>query len=218
MNCPNCQNVCGETDRYCFRCGAALRPTGSPKKGTHLVPLSILTFLSLLGIILFFLIPMTEPVSDTPWFSIENGVLSFDPYLYSGSSELTVPEIVNGQTVTQIGTNCFKDCTTLTTVILPESVRSIGVGAFSGCSSMRGIFIPESVTEIQGSAFARCSRLEAISLPSTLTFLGKGAFNGCDKLNYILYDGLFEDWRNLYNDHINIHTHVYCTDGTYLHK
>ena len=35
--------------------------------------------------------------------------------------------------VTTIGNSAFQDCSTLTSITLPDGVRSIGVKAFSGC-------------------------------------------------------------------------------------
>lgn len=217
MTCPKCQTICNDTDSFCYRCGASLTAP-SVKKGTHIIPLLILTVMSVLGIVLFILFPMPSAESDTPWFSVTDGTLYFDPELYTGPSELTVPETVNGQTVTAIGRSCFFECSGLTTVILPDTVESIGAYAFEGCTSLRGIYIPESVTTIYACAFRDCSALEAVSLPGSLTTIGSHSFDGCEKLAYILFDGTHSQWEALYTDHINLHTHVYCTDGSYLHR
>jgi hypothetical protein len=217
MICPNCQNICGESDRYCFRCGALLSESAKPKKGTHLVPVAILILLSVIGIVLFFSIPLTEPQSETPWFSVENGALYFDRNLYTGGSELTVPEIIDGQTIKHISDHCFEN-TDLTTVILPKTLQTIGTSAFSNCTAMRGIYLPEGMLRIDSHAFANCINLEAISIPSTVTSIGSGTFSGCEKLYYVFYNGEFSTWESLYSDHINIKTHIYCSDGPHLHR
>lgn len=217
MTCPNCQTACGEGDSFCFRCGAPLQVPAA-RKGTHIVPLLILAALSVFGIALFFLIPMAEPASDTPWFRITDGTLYFDAELYSGSSELTVPETVNGQTVTAIAPSCFEGCDRLTTVILPDTVTAIGSYAFTGCTSLRGIFIPPSVTSIDVCAFRGCTALEAISLPGSLTRIGEHTFDNCDKLAHIFFDGTHNQWTTLYSAHINLYTQVYCTDGKFLQR
>lgn len=217
MTCPKCQTICNDSDSFCYRCGASL--TAPPaKKGTHIIPLLILTVMSVLGIVLFVLFPMPSAVSDTPWFTVIDGELYFDPAQYDGPAELTVPEIVNGRTVTAIGRSCFSECSELTTVILPDTVKTIGAYAFEDCTSLRGIFIPESVTTIYAFAFRDCSALEAISLSGNLTTIGANCFDGCEKLVYVLFDGTHSQWEALYSDHINLHTHVYCTDGRFLHR
>lgn len=217
MTCPNCQTICGEADRFCFRCGARLSAEHT-KKGTHIVPILILILLSALGIVLFFMIPMENPVSETPWFFIENGTLYFDESLYAGSSELVIPETVDGQTVLHIGDWCFENNTWLTTVILPDTVQSIGRGAFSNCVFLRGIHLPEGLTDIGSEAFLYCTALEAITVPSTTEHIGQAAFEGCGKLFHIFYSGEYSRWYTLYSWPITSHTYIYCTDGSFLHR
>jgi len=218
MICPNCQNTCGDGDLFCFRCGAALTEATTVKKGTHRAPLAILFLLSVLGIILYFAIPMTPVDNITPWFTVNRGVLYFDKTLYNGGSEITVPAIVNGQPVTELSDGCFENCTEITTVILPDSLLSIRMNAFSGCTSLRGIYIPEGVIAISPRAFSNCTALEAISLPSTVEAIGTEAFEGCEKLSYIFFNGDFDRWQTLYSEHISIKTQVYCSDGAHLHR
>ena len=225
MICPNCQNQCAEYDIFCFRCGARLNESQTPRQGRHLVPLLLLAVLSVVGICLFFLMPMTDsPAATRPestsvsWFSVENGILRFDPEKYTGGSELTIPEVVNGQTVTQLASGCFSGCDSLTTVILPDSLRIIGMNAFEGCTSLRGIFIPEGVHTIGQKAFSGCESLEAVTIPSSVTSIGSGAFDNCKVLYHIFYNGEVSTWRSLYDGKITLRTQVYCTDGNHLHR
>jgi len=216
MICPNCQTVCGENDRFCMYCGTALAKPAKEKKGSHLVPIVILLSLSIAGIALFFLFPMQA--NETPWFTVENGVLYFDERLYDGSKEITVPETVAGQTVRHISDRCFADLPWLTTVILPDTVRSVGNQSFANCISMRGIYLPEGLSDIGASAFYGCAALEAINIPSTIGAIGADAFTGCEKLYYVFFNNDYALWQSLYSGHINIHTHIYCLDGSYLHR
>ena len=54
MICPNCQNVCGERDHFCCRCGSPLQEAVPAKKGALWVPVLILILLSAVGIAVFF--------------------------------------------------------------------------------------------------------------------------------------------------------------------
>ena len=66
---------------------------------------------------------------------------------------MTIPSKIDGYTVTSIGDYAFSDCSSLTSVTIPDSVTSIGYSAFDGCSSLKSVTIPKSVTEMGGYAF-----------------------------------------------------------------
>lgn len=98
--------------------------------------------------------------------------------LSSGSNyyELTtanIPSVVNYQgvdyTVTAIGEWAFAECTTLSSVSLPNTLKRIDAAAFSNCQALPSIVIPEGVTYIGESAFSNCWALTDISVPSTIT-------------------------------------------------
>ena len=60
-------------------------------------------------------------------------------------SVLNIPETIDGNPVSIIGDNAFKDCTNLTSVTIPASVAWIMANVFQGCSNLEGI-IMESFT------------------------------------------------------------------------
>ena len=97
--------------------------------------------------------------SSTETASVTNG-----RYYYSGS--VIIPEMVtyNGTTysVTSIGVSAFRNCSSLTSVTIPNSVTSIGSGAFSSCSGLPSVTIPNSVTSIGDNAFSGCSGLTSV--------------------------------------------------------
>ena len=79
---------------------------------------------------------------------------------YKGKeTELTIPNIIDGKPVVEIGENAFSNCSSLTNIEIPSGVTSIGDYAFSNCSSLRSIEIPSMVTSIGESAFKDCSNL-----------------------------------------------------------
>ena len=98
----------------------------------------------------------------------------------------TIPETIEvyGKTyaVTSIGAEAFADCTSLTSIAIPNSIMSIGNYAFSGCSSITSITIPNSITEINSGIFAGCSSLTSITIPNSITSIGSEAFYYCTSL------------------------------------
>ena len=106
---------------------------------------------------------------------------------YSG--EVIIPSTVtyNGTTynVTSIGERAFSQCSSLSSITIPNSVTSIGNSAFSQCSSLTSITIPNSVTSIGNSAFSQCSSLTSITIPNSVTSIGNYAFSGCSSLTSI---------------------------------
>ena len=84
-----------------------------------------------------------------------------------------------GRTVTNIGSYAFYDCTSITTIIIPDSVITIGDYAFYGCTSLTTVIIPDSVITIGDYAFYECTSLTNITITNPDTTIGRFAFEGC---------------------------------------
>ena len=63
-----------------------------------------------------------------------------------------------------IGDDVFRNCSSLTSVTIPDSVSAIGGSAFSGCSSLTSVTIGDSVTTIGDYAFYGCSSLTSVHI------------------------------------------------------
>ena len=66
--------------------------------------------------------------------------------------------------VETFGSHCFFNCTTLTSVNLPNSVTRLPDYVFSGCSSLVEISIPNSVEIMGKHIFSNCKALEVIRM------------------------------------------------------
>ena len=133
------------------------------------------------------------PTGQTLFYTIDTvtnttvSVVGFDNTQPMGN--LTIPSTVTyggiTYSVTSIGYSAFFECTSLTSVSIPNSVTSIGPVAFSDCTSLTSISIPNSVTSIGGSTFWNCSGLTSISIPNSITSIEPYTFLGCTSLSSI---------------------------------
>lgn len=125
---------------------------------------------------------------------VEYTVMSLSCDAFEGASlitKVTIPENIGilTDTGTWAGTTVgsegvFKDCTSLTEVVLPKMSR-INIQMFSGCTSLQTVKIPEGVIEIGLKAFYNCSNLKKITLPSSVTVIKGDAFKNCTSLGTI---------------------------------
>ena len=98
---------------------------------------------------------------------------------------LAIPSTINSHRVTTIEDGTFADCTSLTSVTIPDSVTKIEDGAFADCTSLTSVTIPESVTEIESYTFSDCTCLTSVTIPNGVTVIGWGAFEGCTSLTSV---------------------------------
>ena len=97
---------------------------------------------------------------------------------YNGTDEsVSVPSQLGGCNVTDIGDGAFSDCTSLTSITIPNGVTSIGWNAFSDCTSLTSVVIPDGVTSIDDSTFYGCTSLTSITIPDSVTSIGEHAIN-----------------------------------------
>ena len=106
---------------------------------------------------------------------------------YNGTDEsVSVPSQLGGCNVTDIGDGAFSDCTSLTSITIPNGVTSIGWNAFSDCTSLTSVVIPDGVTSIDDSTFDGCTSLASITIPDSVTSIGEYAFYGCTSLTNVV--------------------------------
>ena len=122
-------------------------------------------------------------------FNTEKQEASLMGYIEEDESitKVVIPKFVihNGEKykVTSLGKECFMDCSTLTSIEIPESVTSLGEQCFRDCSALTSIKIPTSVKSLEWGCFWGCSALTSIELPKSLTKFGNGLLHRLLRLN-----------------------------------
>lgn len=110
-----------------------------------------------------------------------------DRVFYNYKYVLTSVQIPD--TVTEIGSNAFYNCTSLKSVTIqdnkPSCVKKIGRQAFMFCSELTDIPILDSVTEIGSESFHHCEKLDTVTIPEGVTSVADGMFRYCYSLHTV---------------------------------
>ena len=127
-------------------------------------------------------------------YGIANGALE-------GCTALTNLVFSENAVLKYVGTNAFKGCTELQSLVLPSSLEEIGDEAFMGCSYLDNVIVPGSVKRVGARAFKNCTgftgalieygveslgdeafygdwRISEVDIPSSVTNIGVNAFGG----------------------------------------
>ncbi|HVM48450.1 MAG TPA: leucine-rich repeat protein [Candidatus Acidoferrum sp.] len=129
-------------------------------------------------------------------YTTNNGTITITRYTGLGGA-VTIPSMIAGLLVTSIGDYAFYDCTSLTSVTIPNSITGIGMRAFSGCSSLTAITVDalsSAYSSMGGVLFDKYQTTLVVypggkagnyTIPSTVTSIAVGAFLFCSALNNV---------------------------------
>ena len=116
-------------------------------------------------------------------YFISNGQATITSYTGS-ASELTLPDTLGGCPVTAIRYCAFRNCPSLTKVVIPEGILVIGSRAFQNCPALTQIVFPQSIQRLDTHAFHGCCSLKQLLLPDHLARIHTLAFYGCSAVRY----------------------------------
>lgn len=129
----------------------------------------------------------------------------------SAQTEVTIPnELILGKTtfaVTSIAAQVFANCTSITSVVIPDNVTVVGYQAFAGCTALNQVTLPATIPSISRSCFENCTALPVTNgiryadymllgptdltkttytISSTTRLIADYAFYGCNNMTLIV--------------------------------
>lgn len=120
---------------------------------------------------------------------IEYGVKGIGTEAFRGCSNLR--SLVMPDSILSTGRAVFRACTSLINVRLSSGLNILNDSLFRSCSSLTSIVIPEGITLTRKRIFNQCSSLVNVELPHSLKEVGEEMFRGCQSLKKIEFvDGL----------------------------
>lgn len=150
-----------------------------------------------------------DAIYETVW------VVGHEDWIYG---DLVIPEQVPGMgyPVTGIGNGAFYECTSLTSVTIPNGVTSIGEYAFAGCTGLKSVSIPGSVEEIKQYAFFQTG-LTSVTIPEGVVSLNGYVCAMCEHLKSVTIASTVKNYLDNFQKCINV-VDVYCYAGPITEK
>lgn len=158
----------------------------------------LLALLMITGV--FAVVPFTASAAtsgDYVYKVLEDGTAEITKY--KGSDKcITIPETLDGYSVTSIGYEAFLGCTSLTSITIPSSVTSISVALFSNCTSLISINVDsanENYCSVDGDLYTKDKTKliqyatgkpeTSFTVPEGVTSIGPKAFMRCTSLKSV---------------------------------
>ena len=101
----------------------------------------------------------------------------------TGVGELNFPESMREIT----GSDNFRNCDSLTSVVIPDGVTSLPGWCFRDCDNLHHVQLPHFLTEIGSECFRYCDLYE-ITIPGTLTGVSSYCFNNNSNLTDVIFE------------------------------
>ena len=115
-----------------------------------------------------------------------NSISYAQTHCFVGQTKLTTVKNLDKTQLRTIPLGCFENCTSLTSIAMPNTATTIEEDAFYGCSKLTSVKIGTSVSEIQKRAFEKCTALAQIDLPKSVKSVQPDAFRNCTKLTKVI--------------------------------
>ncbi|MBR0294603.1 MAG: leucine-rich repeat protein [Bacilli bacterium] len=137
---------------------------------------------------------------------INNGIISLGSYIFKDCEDLIDVTFSPNCVIRTIDRGAFENCSSLTSISIPNLVKTIGVAAFKNCTSLLSVELPDSdkwsendylivtkkgnilpayYTAIKENVFENCTSLTTISIPYSVSKISEASFKGCTSLRFL---------------------------------
>ena len=128
-------------------------------------------------------------------YEINNGKVTITSCSRNATGNISIPSDINGNPVTDIGSEAFYNCAGITGITVPESISNIGRYAFINCSGLSNINVSASNLYYKSSGnclIEKSSKTLLIGCKNSVipddgsvTYIGNYAFSNCYELTSI---------------------------------
>ena len=127
-------------------------------------------------------------------------VIGKDPNSFVINTNVTIPSSMEyggkQYSVTSIGKEAFKGCSSLASVNIGDNVISIGDSAFEGCSGLTSVHVTDLAAWCKISfsdnplkyahhLYQNSTEIKDLVIPNSVTSIASGAFSGCSGLTSV---------------------------------
>lgn len=150
-----------------------------------------------------FMFSVSAETSGDYVYTVSNGEAKITSVDTSISGEVTIPDTLDGYTVTDIDDYAFSSCSNITSIIIPASVTSIGEWAFFWCDNLTEINVDtnnSNYSSIDGVLFDKKATTLvkypqgktdiSYTIPNDTMHIGEVAFYGCSVESLIISDSV----------------------------
>lgn len=115
---------------------------------------------------------------------------------------VTIPNMVDGKRVTEVGNHAFKGCVGIEKIVISEGIEVLGNGVFMNCKELKEVVLPRTLKRIGTTDPAGCPKilgtmtklegtfeytaLEEVVIPDSVKYIGEYAFSGCNRLRRVV--------------------------------
>ena len=124
--------------------------------------------------------------NDTYYYTVDGEGNAVIVGCTTTSTNITLPNTLGGYTVTTVGYKGMANCTTLTSVTIPNNIVKLDLYAFAGCTNLDTATIPATCVYVGQYAFSRCTSLTTVVIAEGVTYLGDYCFEYCTSLTEIV--------------------------------